>query len=52
MSESNALGKNMFATGIVRFIDIETDASLDGVDIGTVVIDPVVFGLSVGWRFD
>ena len=46
------LSKNMFATGVVRFIDIETDASLDGVDIGTVAIDPVVFGLSLGWQFD
>lgn len=35
----------------VRYIDIETDATLDGVDIGTVEIDPWVYGLHVGFKF-
>lgn len=35
----------------IRWINIETDASLDGVEIATVEIDPVVYGLNVGYRF-
>jgi outer membrane protein len=34
-----------------RWFDIDTDAKLDGVDQGTVEIDPYAFGLSVGHRF-
>lgn len=34
-----------------RWIDIDTDARLDGVGIGSVAIDPYVFGISVGRRF-
>ena len=34
-----------------RRIDIDTDVSLDGADIGTVNVDPTVFGASVGYRF-
>lgn len=35
----------------VRSIDIETDADLDGAFLTTVKIDPLVFGVSVGYRF-
>lgn len=35
----------------VRLIDIDTDARIDGVRLGTVEIDPVVIGLNVGWKF-
>lgn len=35
----------------VRYIDIETDAKLDGVKLGTVAIDPWVYGLGIGYRF-
>jgi outer membrane protein len=35
----------------VRYFDIDTDAKLDGASIGTVRIDPVGYGLSVGYRF-
>ncbi len=35
----------------VRYIDIETDASLGGTSIGTAEIDPVVVGLSYVHRF-
>jgi outer membrane protein len=31
-----------------RWIDIDTDARLDGVGIGSVAIDPYAFGLSIG----
>lgn len=35
----------------VRYIDIDTDASLDGADLGTVEIDPFAYGFAVGYRF-
>jgi outer membrane protein len=35
----------------VRWADIDTDASLDGAALGTVAIDPFVFGLSVAYKF-
>ena len=35
----------------IRWINIETDATLDGADIGTVEIDPVVGGINLGYRF-
>jgi len=34
-----------------RWIDIDTKASLNGADIGSVKIDPFVYGVSVGYRF-
>lgn len=34
-----------------RYIDIETDAKLDGASLGTVAIDPWVYALAVGYRF-
>lgn len=35
----------------VRYIDIDTKASLDGISIGKVEIDPWVFGGHIGYRF-
>lgn len=34
-----------------RYIDIDTDAKLDGASLGTVEIDPWVYGAHVGFRF-
>jgi outer membrane protein len=34
-----------------RWFDIDTDAKLNGADLGTVEIDPYAFGLSIGHRF-
>lgn len=34
-----------------RWFDIDTDAKLDGADLGTIEIDPFAFGLSIGHRF-
>lgn len=34
-----------------RWFDIDTDAKLDGADLGTIAIDPYAFGLSIGHRF-
>lgn len=35
----------------VRYIDIETDATLGGAEIGGVAIDPMVYSLSIGYLF-
>ncbi len=45
------LSDNMFLNLGVRWINIETDAKLDGVPLETVEIDPFVFSLTVGWTF-
>jgi outer membrane protein len=34
-----------------RWIDIDTDAKLDGADIGTVNIDPLVYGAAYVFKF-
>ncbi|WP_019611663.1 OmpW family protein [Thioalkalivibrio sp. AKL7] len=46
-----ALDENWFVNAEVRWIDIETDVSLGGADLGTVKIDPWTFGMNVGYRF-
>lgn len=35
----------------VRYIQIETDVSVGGADIGSVTLDPWVYGANVGYRF-
>jgi len=35
----------------LRWITIDTDATLDGVDVGDVEVDPFVGGISLGYRF-
>lgn len=35
----------------VRWMDIDTDVSVNGVDVGTVKIDPLVYGLAYVWKF-
>lgn len=35
----------------VRWIDIETDAKVNGAKVGTVKIDPLVYGVAFGYRF-
>jgi outer membrane protein len=34
-----------------RWFDIDTDAELNGANLGTVEIDPYAFGVSIGRRF-
>jgi len=46
-----ALNENWFINADVRYMDIETDADVDGASIGTVQIDPLIAGVSVGFRF-
>ena len=42
--------EKVFLNFEARYIDIDTDASLDGVSLGTVEIDPLVYGFNVGFR--
>ncbi|MEO1245375.1 MAG: OmpW family outer membrane protein [Pseudomonadota bacterium] len=35
----------------VRWIDIDTEAEVDGAGIGDVEIDPIVYGITLGYRF-
>lgn len=41
----------MFVNAAVRWIDINTDAKLDGGLVEEVEIDPIVFSLTLGWKF-
>lgn len=38
-------------TADVRWMNIQTDAKVDGAKVGTVKIDPWVYGAAVGYRF-
>jgi outer membrane protein len=42
---------NWFVNADLRYIDISSDAKLNGVGIGTVDINPWVIGLTIGTRF-
>ncbi len=46
-----ALADRWSLTTDVRWIRIRTDAKVDGAKVGTVDIDPLVYGLAVGYRF-
>ncbi len=45
------LNENWFLNVDARWMDIDTEAKLDGVSIGDVEIDPVVYGISLGYKF-
>lgn len=45
------VGSNWLLNLDIRYIQIETDAKLDGVDVGKIKIDPWTVGLNVGWVF-
>jgi outer membrane protein len=45
------LNENWFMNVDVRYIKIESDAEVAGVDVGTVKINPWLFGVNVGYRF-
>lgn len=45
------LNDTWFLSASFRYIDIETDAKLDGAKLGTVKIDPYVYGIHVGMKF-
>jgi len=46
-----ALTGNWFANVVVRYLDIDTDAKLDGAKLGKVEIDPWVYQAQIGYRF-
>jgi outer membrane protein len=41
----------LFLRGSVQYLSFETDVTLGGADIGTVDVNPWIYGLQVGWRF-
>lgn len=45
------LSNKMFVNFDARWINIETDAKLEGAALETVEIDPLVFSLALGWKF-
>jgi outer membrane protein len=45
------IGKNWFLNLAVRYLDIDTDATLNGANIGTIEIDPILYQAQVGYRF-
>lgn len=46
-----AITDDWFVNAEIRWIDIDSDVSLGGANIGTVNIDPMVIGFGVGRRF-
>ncbi len=44
-------GKNWDIVADVRYIDINAKVKLNGADIGTVDVNPLVYGVSVNFRF-
>lgn len=45
------INDRMIFNGVIRSIDIETDADLNGQALTTVAIDPLVIGFNIGWIF-
>jgi outer membrane protein len=45
------IGNAWFLNADARWVDIDTDAALDGASLGTVQIDPLAIGLTIGRRF-
>lgn len=46
-----AVSDNMVLNAAVWYIDIDSDASLNGADIGTVALDPWVYMVGVGYKY-
>lgn len=46
-----AFAERWSLTADLRWIRIRTDAEVDGARVGTVDIDPLVYGVAVGYRF-
>jgi len=45
------LTDKVYLNAVVRYIDIETDAKVNGTKVAKVKINPMVYGLNVGYRF-
>jgi outer membrane protein len=46
-----ALDKNWTVGGDIRYARIATDVKVNGADAGRIRLDPVIFGINVGYRF-
>lgn len=46
-----ALAPRWSLTVDARWIDIDTDAKVNGAKVGSVAIDPLVYGVALGYRF-
>ena len=46
-----AVGTNKFLRLDARWIDIDTDVKVNGASVGTVNIDPMVYGAAFVWKF-
>lgn len=45
------LTENMFLNAEIRYLDIDTKAKVNSASIGTVEIDPMLYGINIGFRF-
>jgi len=45
------IGKGMYLNLDIKKVYIRTDLSIDGVKAGTIKVDPILFGVGIGWRF-
>lgn len=45
------LGRNWDLIADVRWADIDADVTVDGARVGTVNVDPLVYGIYLGWKF-
>ena len=46
-----AIGNGWYLNGELRYVDLDSDASVNGGDIGTVEVDPFLWALNVGKFF-
>jgi outer membrane protein len=45
------IAENLMVNLDVRFVDIESDLKLNGATLAQVEIDPILVGISLGWKF-
>lgn len=45
------LDKGWFIGADLRWIDVDADVSVNGAEVGSVSVDPLVYGAYVGWKF-
>ena len=48
---TSELSERLHLTADIRWMDIDADVAVDGLDVGTVNVDPLVYGVYLGWRF-
>jgi len=46
-----AIGQDKWLRLDARWIDIDTDVKLNGADIGTANVDPIVVGIDLAYKF-